>query len=143
MDVFGAGKIKTMKKSPYILSLLALLTLWACSPSNYGSMDTPEATFNTLRKAIADRDLEMYTRCWHPDRKEREGMVSKLKDKPERWDELNGFFKGKVTIGEMDRFERDGKKMCKMQIEAPDADGGGLGGVTMINVDGKWLMYGW
>lgn len=125
------------------LGLIALLFVSAKCGDKGGKIgfDTPEATFNTLVKAIREKDMATYKQCWHPESAEREGMVSRLESDPSKWDELQGIFKGPQKIEKKD-LNRDGTS-CGMQIDAPEADGGGIGGLRMIKVGEEWKMKSW
>lgn len=131
-----------MKLFWMLISLSFLLTLGACKGQS-GKFDTPEATFETLQEAIRNKDMELYKQCWDPSRVEKEGSVSQLESKPELWAELQGIFKGPQKLSERREEENEGRSMVRFKVEAPEADQGGIGGITMVKMDKEWKMYTW
>ncbi|GEM_PF-2618589 len=106
-----------------------------------GAVDrsTPEATWSSLLASVAARDIDTYAACWATERREREGMVSELSAKPELWDELDGVLRGPMVSFECDVTE----DVARCRVEAPEADGGGIGGFTLHRMGVEWLMWSW
>lgn len=130
-----------MKRLSFVLPLLALLLVWGCKSK--GKFGSPDETFATLVSAIQAKDVDLYRACWDPSRVEREGSISKLESNPELWEELQGIFKGpqKLKSERVDR--RLGDDKARFNVEAPEAEGGGIGALTMVQLDGEWKMYTW
>lgn len=105
---------------------------------------SPEDTFAKLVTAIQNKDLASYTDCWYAETAEREGMVTKLKENPKGWDELQAMFKGRQTLRADGDYEEDGMQMKKFTVESPDVPKGeGIGSITMAKVGDAWKMYHW
>jgi hypothetical protein len=130
-----------MRRLSFVLPLLALLLVMGCRSK--GKFDTPEGTFATLCQAIQNKDAGLYRDCWDPSRVEREGSLSKLESNPELWEELQGIFKGPQKLKSEVKDKRLGKDKIKFEVEAPEAEQGGIGAITMIEIDGEWKMYTW
>jgi hypothetical protein len=129
-----------MKRTLFVFPFLVILLLAGCRSK--GKFGTPEDTFATLCQAIQNKDASLYRNCWDPERVEREGSLSKLESNPELWEELQGIFKGPQTL----KSEKDGRlgaDKARFSVAAPEADGGGIGTLTMVNRDGEWKMYTW
>jgi hypothetical protein len=130
-----------MKRVSFVLPLLALLLILGCkSKSRFSS---PEETFATLVEAIQNKNLDLYRSCWDPTRVEREGSISKLESNPELWEELQGIFKGPQNLKSEVEDRRLGADKARFNVEAPEAEGGGIGTLTMVKLDGEWKLYTW
>ncbi|MDH3590571.1 MAG: hypothetical protein OER88_01740 [Planctomycetota bacterium] len=127
--------------------LAPLLLLAGCSggpkdpAASASAFDTVQATFDTLVRAIRAKDLELYKQCFTTKAHERgESGLAKFEQKPEEaWKELQGMFSGPLSIKDQ---ETRGDT-TRVSIEAPEAEGGGIGGMTFQRVDGKWLVRNW
>ena len=132
-----------MKKNLAISMLLSLL-FWGLNAQNPNEGKTPIQTFKKLVKVIKARDLAAYKLLWAEEQLEKEGMYSNLQSDPKEWDELNRIFKGPQKFTKPGTFkERDGEPHFKTKIIAPKAEGGGIGNISMVQREGKWLMYSW
>lgn len=128
-------------KISILFSTLILLTFATCSGGT-SNQPSPQTTFEALVTAIKARDLDAYTQCWYPERMDKEGEVARIKEEPETWDELVRAFQGSLTLVETGEKEEDGKAMKRFHVNSPDVEDG-IGTITMILSDGKWLMYSW
>lgn len=104
-------------------------------------LSTPESTFKTLLTAIENQDLELYKRCWVEESLEGEGMYTNLKTDPDLWEELKAIFHGPQTLKETEPMA--GATKFKTTVIAPEAEGGGIGTITMILEGEEWRMYRW
>jgi hypothetical protein len=125
------------------LFFLLLLSGIFCCPLSAQNLKSPLKTFKSLVKAIQKRDIDTYRNCWAENRVEKEGMISTLEEKPEEWDELQGIFRGKLTLTGQGTETRNGKTFYKGRVKSPDADQGGIGNLTMVKEGKKWKMYSW
>ena len=100
---------------------------------------SPSATWETLRSAVAARDLDAYGACFVPESRDREGAVDKLRENPALWDELAGVLRGPQTF-DVSSLSGD---TARCRVEAPEADGGGIGGLTMQKIGDEWLIRSW
>lgn len=131
-------------KIQHLILFALLLVATACGKSSKTQFGTPEETFATLQEAIKNKDLTLYEQCWDPERKEKEGSVSQLRDKEGLWEELQGIFKGPQTLGDgNESVTDDGRTKKKFEITAPEAEQGGIGAITMVKNGDKWQMYSW
>ncbi len=110
----------------------------APAPSAAGDRTTPHATWETLRAAVAARDLDTYAACFVEASREREGAVGELRVNPGLWEELDGLLQGPQQL----TAEISGDR-ARCRVEAPEADDGGIGGLTMERVGGEWLIASW
>lgn len=131
-------KMKNLRFTALILFLSAMAI-----GAQAQSMDSPEATFKTLRKAIKKADIETYATLWYAETAEREGMVSRLKSDPDIWGELQNVFKGPQKMTNKNFYSSEGQEFFKTKIVAKKAAEGGIGTMSMVKEDGKWLMYRW
>ena len=127
---------------------LVLLSLCLCVGINIHAqkspnLSSPKKTFKLLRKAIKNKDLELYTQLWYEPKVEREGMISDLKKSDKTWVRLQGIFTGPQKIMQDEYSESEGQKFYRCRIKAPKAKGGGIGTMRMILHEGQWLMYSW
>lgn len=101
---------------------------------------TPEATFATLLQAVRGKDITTYEKCFSSKAIERgEAELEELKAKPEeKWAELQGVFRGPQNI-KVDR--QDGS--ARGRVEAPEAEEGGIGGISFVLEDGSWKIQSW
>jgi hypothetical protein len=104
-----------------------------------GERSTPKATWTSLLAAVAARDLEAYAACFAPERREREGAVDRLRADPAMWDKLAGVLRGPQEF----TVTRQEQGQARCSVEAPEADGGGIGGLSMRLIDGHWLVWSW
>jgi hypothetical protein len=102
-------------------------------------LSSPEATFETLRAAVAARDLESYERCFAKASAEREGMVGKLRADPEQWSRLDALLRGPQALQIRDA----GPTQVSARVEAPEAAGGGIGGLTFVLEADGWVIQFW
>ncbi len=65
-------------------------------------------------------------------------MVDQLRANPALWDELDGVLRGPQTF----TAEVTGDE-ARCRVEAPEADGGGIGGLTMERIGDRWLIRSW
>ncbi len=122
------------------LALLGSLIFTACGGAGGADMSTPLATFNTLTDAIESKDIETYKACFLSDAIESEAMLDLYeKNADEFWKEIQGIFRPPLSV-EVTRQEGD---EAKLDVEAPEADGGGIGGLTMQNDGGSWKIRAW
>jgi hypothetical protein len=105
-----------------------------------GSPDrsTPEATWKTLIAAVAARDLDTYAACFAERSREREGAVGQLRTNPSMWEELDGLLRGPQEF----TADIHGTN-ARCGVAAPEADGGGIGGLHMERIGQEWLITSW
>lgn len=128
----------------HLLLIALLCTLLTACGSGGGKFSSPESTLETLVATIKAKDLDNYKECWHPDRLEREGMYSDLKSDPGGWDELIQGFSGDLKLVQEGSRDEGGHEVRKFAVQGSSApEGRGPGAITMINMDGKWLMWSW
>ena len=128
----------------HLLLLLPILILLGCGGSPSGKFSSPDNTLNTLVTAIKAKDLAAYKECWHPDRLEREGMYSDLQADAGGWDELIQGFSGDLKLVQEGTRDEAGHEVRKFDVQGSSApEGRGPGAITMINMDGQWLMWSW
>lgn len=138
-----------MKTTIIVLLLAMFAMVQTCSRPSKEMLamtwpGSPEHTFETLVTAIQNKDLASYTDCWYAETAEREGMVTKLKENPKGWDELQAMFKGRQTLKADGDHEENGMQMKKFTVESPDVPKGeGIGSITMVKVGDAWKMYHW
>ena len=53
--------------------------------------------------------------------------------------ELQGVFRGPQEL----TVERGGGDRAKGHVVAPEAEGGGIGGLTFVREDGRWVIKAW
>jgi hypothetical protein len=131
-----------MKFQLLLLIGLFALGMQACKPT--ADTNSPEATFRKLVKAIQEKDIDTYATCWAAESAEREGQVSKLKENPKMWDELQAMFKGPQTLDPDGSHVADGVERMKFEVQSPEVpDGRGIGTISMIKENGVWKMNSW
>lgn len=129
----------------FLFSLSTLLTasLLACAGSNNMAVDftTPEGTFNAIQKAVEEEDLALYTDCFTTEAIERgEAMLSFYEENPVKfWTELHGIFKRPQAITISERTDTG----ARGNVSAPEADGGGIGGIRFEKVASEWKISAW
>ena len=121
-----------------------MLSVGLLSCSNSGSqtdLNTPEATFNTIVQAIQDKDINTYKNCFTDEAIERgEPQLKDYERDPDRfWQELQGLFKGPQSIEITMRSDTE----AGGSVTAPEADGGGIGGMTFQKINSQWKIQGW
>ena len=133
-----------INKSILFLLGFAMLLTTKCSNNEIAFNGTPEGTFDALVASIKARDLDAYATCWYTGTAEREGMISRIKEDPKLWDELNAMFKGKLTLVAGRTYEIEEGTIKKFEVKAPEVPkGDGIGGISMIKVGEIWKMYHW
>ena len=70
------------------------------------------------------------------------GCSRKLDKGGAAWDELQGIFKGPQTLVDGRQLEREGRQMYKASVNAPEAEGGGIGGLMMVEEAGRMERCG-
>ena len=98
-----------------------------------------ETAFATLLHAINNRDMDLYRQCFAADSLEREGMASRLESDPAQWEELQAIFRGPQTPVINDQNE----ERASVSVTAPEAMGGGIGGMRFVKENGRWVVSNW
>ncbi|MEM0998007.1 MAG: hypothetical protein AAGN35_13030 [Bacteroidota bacterium] len=134
-----------MKINHFLLasSWILILLLPACKSNGPGNPQTPEGTLRALISAIEDEDFARYRALWHPERVKTEGMIEKLQTDPSEWKDLQARVRGKYTIETQQIRDQARPPRCRMRVVSPEAKGGGIGSLRMVQVDGRWLMWSW
>jgi hypothetical protein len=107
-------------------------------------LSSPEATLVSLVQAIRTQNIDAYAACFDPATTEREGQVSRLRDDPKRWAELQGVFNGPQKLlleGSPADVPVGGK--IRGKVAAPKAAEGGIGSITFVRTQNSWLVHSW
>ena len=110
-----------------------------CSDASI-DLSTPKATFKAVVKAVQDKDIKTYKKCFSDGAiKKGEAMIKKFDRNPDAfWSELQGIFKGPQSID-----VKINGNMAKGSVTAPEAQGGGIGGMSFEKVGDQWKIRGW
>ena len=127
---------------------VALLLLAACAhhaAPRLAGFSTPQATFDTLQRAVADHDIDLYARCFSEETADREGRVSDLRADPSGWEELAGVLRPPLTLVMDGTAPADAALGSRWHgsVRAPKADGGGVGGLTFVRTELGWVIRTW
>ena len=124
-----------------VLALIA--TSFGCRSSGAkgAGLGTPEATFETLQVAVANRDLDLYESCFTDAANDRgESMLERLKSAPDVWwAQLAGVLRAPQSIKNI-KIE---DATALLEIEAPQADKGGIKEMDMRLIKGEWKIHRW
>ena len=128
--------LRTTREGVLLLSLLGALFV-GCTGVD---LSTPVATFDTIREAIAAEDIGAYKACFTTKALESEAMLKDFERDPDAfWDELQGIFRSPITVQQTDN---DGST-ARLSVTAPEAEGGGIGGMTLEKVGEEWKIRAW
>ncbi len=122
--------------------LLPLLLLMGCKPGK-SNFSTPEETFETMLKAIADKDIKTYASCWHTQKND-EGLVSSLGTIPALWETLQEVYRPGTKLLNRKETVENGMTVVAYDIEVPNTNGETFKtGVSMVQEQGLWKMWHW
>ncbi len=123
-----------------ILFPVCFLALLGCG----GKATTPRARFELLVAAVRAKDLEAYKECWSVHARPDESMIERLEAGDDKlWEQMQGVFKGPQTLIERKRLSIDGRAHFKGKVDAPEADGLGVGSLMMVQDEDGWRMVSW
>lgn len=100
---------------------------------------SPEATFKTMLAAAKARDRSAFLACFAQGDTRRR-MARALDEEPEAfWNKLEGVLRPPQEL----RIKKRSKDMIRGRVHAPNADGGGVGGLTFVRVGDEWKIKAW
>lgn len=104
-------------------------------------LSSPQAAFDALVAAIKARDFDAYFQCFtlnaHSGGESGLGRFGQNRD--ETWAELQGIFRGPLTL----EIKRRRDNMAGGRVEAPEAEQGGIGGLTFEFEREGWRIRSW
>lgn len=130
-------------KKIFAFAAISLVFQLSTAQTELRKFASPQELFQVLVEAIKSEDLQVYASCWNPETMEREGQVSRLKEDPGGWEELQGIFQGPQKLKKGEYSGAEGNQTYSASVKAPKAKEGGIGNVRMVQKDGGWLMNTW
>jgi hypothetical protein len=104
--------------------------------------DSPRRAFETLLRAVRERDIALYKSCFTEEALKGEAEIARFERDPEGfWTELQGVFRGPQTLNLPDPLPAEGP--VKGRVEAPEAEHGGIGTVSFLREGGRWKIHRW
>jgi len=111
-------------------------------PPDGAGAGSPRQTFDSLLRAVREKDIGLYKSCFTGEALEGEaGLQAHEKDPEPFWAKLAETFRGAQTLVLPDPLPADGK--VKGAVEAPEAAGGGIGALVFLKEDGRWKICKW
>lgn len=128
--------VKSLRFFAVLLPILAMGLPARANPA----LNSPQATFHTVIKAIQNRDIQLYKKCFSEKAlKIGEAMIEKYEKDPDRfWTQLQEIFQGPQSL----QVNIQGDK-AKGSVTAPQAKGGGIGSIGFIKEGEEWKIRAW